>query len=79
MNVNLLKKKIFVVIFILAVIGIPLLSCLSATHGGAYAIAANHGYASVDGAVIIGTAVNVGWALGLLCGVQLVVGLVVAG
>ncbi|MFC3560516.1 hypothetical protein [Pedobacter jamesrossensis] len=79
MKANSLKKKIFAAIFLIAVIGLPLLSHFSANHGGAYAIAANHGYGSVDGAIIVGTAVNVGWALGLLCGVQLVVGLVAAG
>lgn len=42
-------------------------------------IAANHGYASADGAAIVQTAVGVGWALGLLCGIQLIVGIVAAG
>jgi len=79
MKANSLKKRIFTAIFLLAVIGMPLLSHFSANHGGAYAIAANHGYGSADGAIVLGAAVNVGWALGLLCGVQLVVGIVAAG
>lgn len=45
----------------------------------AYAAAAANGYGSGTGAAIFGTAVNVGWAVGALCGVQLVVGLIVAG
>lgn len=74
-----LKKKLFLVMFLLGVIAMPLMSELIATHSDAYAIAANHGYGSTDGAIIVGTVVNVGWAVGLLCGVQLVAGLVIAG
>lgn len=74
-----LKIKIFIAIFLIAVIAMPLLSQIASNHGGAYQIAANHGYASADGAAIVQTAVGVGWALGLLCGIQLIVGIVASG
>jgi len=81
MNKMSLKQKISLILFIVAVVTMPLLSEITTQHSDAWAIAANHSVknTSVDGAIIIGTAVNIGWALGALCGVQLVVGLVVAG
>ena len=76
-----IKQKICLSLFCLAVIAMPLLSETATQHSDAWAIAANHGVKnfSADGAIIVGTAVNIGWALGALCGVQLVVGLAVAG
>lgn len=75
-----LKQKISLILFTIAVVTMPLLSEISTQHSDAWAIAANHGVknTSVDGAVVLGAAVNIGWALGALCGVQLVVGIVVA-
>jgi len=73
------KVKIFTVLFLLGVIAVPLMSELSSYSADAWQIAANMGYASANGAAIVQTIVGVGWAVGALCGVQLVGAIIVAG
>jgi hypothetical protein len=74
-----LKVKIFTTLLLVGLIAMPLLSEMATYDANAWQIAANHGYASADGAAIVSTLVGVGWALGALCGVQLVGALIVAG
>jgi hypothetical protein len=78
-NERKLKVKIFVALFLLGLIAMPLLSEMANYNANAWQLAANHGYASQDSATIINTIVGVGWAVGALCGVQLVGALIVAG
>lgn len=73
------KQEMALMIFSIAIVALPLLASLSVNSSNAWQIAANHGYASADGAAIVSTAVGAGWALGLLCGVQLVAGILIAG
>lgn len=76
-----IKKKRFMalMIFLIAIVALPLLASLSVKGSDAWQIAANHGYASADGAAIVTTAVSAGAALELLCGIQLVAGILLAG
>lgn len=73
------KQKLAAIMFTIAIVIMPLLASLSVKSSNAWQIAANHCYASADGAAIMTTAVGAGWALGLLCGVQLVAGILIAG
>jgi hypothetical protein len=79
LNERKLKLKIFTTLFLLALIAMPLLSEMASYSANAWQIAANHGYASADGAAIVSVITGIGWATGALCGVQLIGALIVAG
>ena len=79
MKTKNLKKKLFLIMFLIGIISMPLISEVVTAQSDAWAIAAANGYGSAEGAIIVGTITNVGWAMGWLCGVQLVGAIIVSG
>lgn len=72
------KARIFTILLVLGLVAIPLMSEISTYNASGWQIAANHGYASQDGAATVAAVVGAGAALGALCPIQLLVGVGVA-
>jgi len=67
-------QKLALAIFSSAVLILPMLSTFAPYSSSAWSV-----LGSSEGTAIIGTVVSAGWAVGLLCGVQLLAGIVIAG
>ncbi|MEW5842838.1 MAG: hypothetical protein AB1775_06215 [Bacteroidota bacterium] len=67
-------RKLALAIFLSAVLILPMLATFAQHSSSAWSV-----LGSSEGTAIIGTVVSAGWAVGLLCGVQLLAGIVIAG